>query len=97
MGARIRTAKPHRPTCRPTVAGPKTAEVQVALMWAVQNGYADDIEVANVQEAIGDLEENLTSAKADLLASIRREKKLSDELTAELKSAIESWKAGYAS
>jgi len=76
---------------------PKTAEVQVALMWAVQNGYVDTIEVANVQTAMGDLEENLTSAKADLLASIRREKKLSDELTAELKSAIESWQAGYAS
>lgn len=76
---------------------PKTAEVQVALMWAVQNGYVDEIEVANVQSAMDDLEENLTSAKVDLLASIRREKKLSDELTAELKSAIESWKAGYAS
>jgi F-type H+-transporting ATPase subunit alpha len=76
---------------------PKTAEVQVALMWAVQNGFVDKIEVANVQKAMGDLEENLTSAKADLLASIRREKKLSDELTAELKSAIESWQAGYTS
>ena len=55
---------------------------------------------SEIDAATGDLinlEENLTSAKADLLATIRREKKLSDELTAELKSAIESWKAGYAS
>jgi F-type H+/Na+-transporting ATPase subunit alpha len=74
---------------------PKTAEVHVALMWAVQNGYADDIEVGNVQAAIANLEENLTSAKSGLLANIRREKKLTDEIYAELKSAIESWKSGY--
>ena len=76
---------------------PKTAEVQVALMWAVQNGYVDDIEVANVQSAIGNLEENLTASKVDLLSNIRNEKKLTDEITADLKSAIESWKAGYTS
>jgi F-type H+-transporting ATPase subunit alpha len=75
---------------------PKTAEVQVALLWAVQNGYVDSIEVNAVVAAMKNLEENLTSAKVELLATIRREKKLSDELTAELKSAIESWKAGYA-
>jgi F-type H+-transporting ATPase subunit alpha len=75
---------------------PKTAEVQVALLWAVQNGYVDSIEVNAVVAAMVNLEENLTSAKAELLATIRREKKLSDELTAELKAAIESWKAGYA-
>ena len=76
---------------------PKTAEVQVALMWAVQNGYVDSIEVGDVTSAIANLEENLTTAKADLLTRIRREKKLSDEITADLKSAIESWKSGYAS
>jgi F-type H+-transporting ATPase subunit alpha len=76
---------------------PKTAEVQVALLWAVQNGYVDSIDVKDVSVAISNLLDNLTSAKADLLTTIRNEKKLSDELTAELKSAIESWKSGYAS
>ena len=69
----------------------------MALMWAVQNGFVDDIEVGDVQNAVGNLEENLITAKADLLATIRNEKKLTDEITAELKSAIESWRAGYAS
>ena len=65
-------------------------------MWAVQNGYVDSIDVKGVTAAMSDLEENLTSAKAELLTTIRNEKKLSDELTAELKSAIEAWKVGYA-
>lgn len=76
---------------------PKTAEVQVALLWAVQNGYVDSIDVASVAPAMNNLEENLTSAKPDLLKRIRDEKKLTDDLSAELKSAIEAWKAGYAS
>ena len=76
---------------------PKAAEVQVALMWAVQNGYVDDIEVGNVQAAMNNLEETLTSAQADLLANIRREKSLTDDITEQLKGAIESWKTGYAS
>ncbi|MCB1124131.1 MAG: F0F1 ATP synthase subunit alpha, partial [Verrucomicrobiae bacterium] len=75
---------------------PKTAEVQVALLWAVQNGYVDSIEVGNVQAAIGSLEENLTSSKSSLLTKIRTEKKITDEIKAELKAAIESWKSGYA-
>ncbi|MDA0346679.1 MAG: F0F1 ATP synthase subunit alpha [Verrucomicrobia bacterium] len=75
---------------------PKTAEVQVALLWAVQNGYLDSIEVNGVLDAVENLVENLTSAQAALLTRIRNEKKLSDELFAELKSAIESWKSGYA-
>jgi F-type H+-transporting ATPase subunit alpha len=75
---------------------PKTAEVQVALMWTVQNGYADSIDVNKVSVAIGELEENLITTKSALLTKIRTEKKLTDEITAELKTAIESWKAGYA-
>ena len=74
---------------------PKTAEVQVALMWAVQNGYVDDIEVNGVTAAIVDLEENLIATKSEILTKIRQEKNLTDEITDELKSAIESWETGY--
>jgi F-type H+/Na+-transporting ATPase subunit alpha len=74
---------------------PKTAEVQVALLWTVQNGYLDSIPVKGILAAVENLVENLTSAQASLLTRIRNEKKLSDELFALLKSAIESWKAGY--
>jgi F-type H+-transporting ATPase subunit alpha len=75
---------------------PKTAEVQVALLWAVQNGFLDSIEVLKIADAVQNLVETLTSAQADLLTRIRNEKKLSDELFADLKSAVESWKSGYA-
>ncbi len=76
---------------------PKTAEVQVVMLWAVQNGFVDSIDVADVASAMSNLEENLTSAKPGLLKQIRDEKKLSDELAADVKSAVESWKSGYAS
>lgn len=76
---------------------PKTAEIQVALMWGVQNGYMDDIEVNGVTAAIVDLEENLVATKTELLTKIRTEKALTDEITEELKAAIESWKTVYAS
>ncbi|MBH53923.1 MAG: F0F1 ATP synthase subunit alpha [Opitutaceae bacterium] len=76
---------------------PKTAEIQVALMWGVQNGYMDDIEVNGVTAAIVALEENLVATKTELLTKIRTEKALTDEITEELKAAIESWKTVYAS
>ncbi len=74
---------------------PKTAEGQVALLWAMQNGYIDSIEVSDVTKAINSLEENLSSTQANLLKKIRDEKKISDELKEELKSAIDAWKSGY--
>lgn len=76
---------------------PKTAEVQVVLLWAVQNGYVDSIDVTDVASAMNNLEETLSSAKPDLLKRIRDEKKLSDDLAADVKSAVEAWKSGYAS
>lgn len=75
---------------------PKPAEVQVALMWAVQNGYFDDIEVNGVTLAIAALEEVLLTNREALLAKIRSEKQITDGIAAELKEAIESWKSGYA-
>ena len=75
---------------------PKAAEVQVALMWAVQNGYYDDMDVAGVTQAIGALEEILLTKRDGLLGKIRSEKQITDAIAAELGEAVESWKSGYA-
>jgi len=75
---------------------PKPVEVQVAILWAVQNAFLDDIEVGKIQEATAAIEEFLSNRKADLLGRIRSEAKLTDEITADLKAAVEDWKRTFA-
>jgi F-type H+-transporting ATPase subunit alpha len=74
---------------------PVPVEVQVAVMWVVQNGYMDDVPVERVRECQSKLTDFLTARKAELLSRIGREKKLDDALTAELKAAAEQFKQGW--
>ena len=55
---------------------PVPVEVQVAVMWVVQNGYMDDVPVERVRECQAKLTDFLTARKAELLARIGREKAL---------------------
>ena len=71
---------------------PVPVEVQVAVLWTVQNGFLDDVPVDGVKAVQTALAEFLTSRKADLLARIGREKALSDPLAAELKTVITDFK-----
>ena len=71
---------------------PVPVEVQVATLWAVQNGYLDQVPVDRVKDYQGRLTEFLTTSKSELLATIGREKALNDALTAELKGAAEQFK-----
>src|SRR5213082_2725954 len=67
---------------------PIPVEVQVALLWIVQNGYVDEIRVDRIKDYQTRLTEYLTSSKTDLLAKIGREGALSDPLSAELRAAV---------
>jgi F-type H+-transporting ATPase subunit alpha len=71
---------------------PVPVEIQVAILWAVQNGVLDDVPVARVKEFQAGLTEFLTTSKGELLAKIRRERALTDPLTAELKAAADQFK-----
>jgi F-type H+-transporting ATPase subunit alpha len=75
---------------------PITVEVQVAVLWAMQNGYIDAVPLDRVKEFQNQLADFLTTRKSGLLAKIGKERTLSDALKAELKSAVdefvESWK-----
>ncbi len=71
---------------------PIPVEVQVALLWIVQNGYVDEIRVDRIKDYQTRLTEYLTSSKADLLAKIGREGALSDPLSAELRAAADQFK-----
>ena len=72
---------------------PVPVERQVAIIYAVNNGYLDDVEVADVAKFEQDLLEFLNARHPEVLDRIRQEKKLGDELEAELAAAIKGFKA----
>jgi len=74
---------------------PVPVEVQVPVMWFVQNGYLDDVPVERVRECQAKLVDFLTTRKAELLARIGKEKAIDDALAAELKAAAEQFKQGW--
>ena len=71
---------------------PIPVDVQVAVIWAMQNGYLDQVPVERVKEFQTKFTEFLTTRKAALLAKIDKEKALSDALTAELKTVADEFK-----
>ena len=74
---------------------PVPVEVQVATIWAVQNGYADAVPLARAKEFQKKLVEFLTTRKAELLQKIAKEKTLSSGLTSELKDAADQFKESW--
>jgi F-type H+-transporting ATPase subunit alpha len=75
-----------------TQYSPVPVEVQVAVVWAVQNGYVDDVPLNRIKEFQAKLTEFLTTRKAELLGKIALEKAMSAPLTAELKAAADQFK-----
>ena len=71
---------------------PVPVEIQVAVIWAVQNGYVDDVPVDRVKEFQAKLTEFLITRKADLLQRILGEKSLSTALAAEVKAVADQFK-----
>jgi F-type H+-transporting ATPase subunit alpha len=71
---------------------PIPVEVQVAVIWAVQNGLLDDVAVARVKEFQAGWTDFLTTRKADVLRRIAVEQTLGSELLAELTAAGRQFK-----
>ena len=72
---------------------PVSVPMQVVTLWAVQNGYFDDVDVDDLkatQEAIG---EYMTDRKAEIIKKISDSGKLDDALETELKGALDEYKA----
>jgi F-type H+/Na+-transporting ATPase subunit alpha len=74
---------------------PIPVEVQVAVIWTVQNGYVDDVPVNRIKEYQASLTEFLTTRKADVLKRIAAEKSISDALKGELKAAADQFKQSW--
>ncbi|MEM1294802.1 MAG: F0F1 ATP synthase subunit alpha, partial [Verrucomicrobiota bacterium] len=71
---------------------PFPMELEVVLLWSMQNGGFDDVEVDRVKECQLAFEEFLTSRKTELLALIRDEKALTDDVSSGLKEALADFK-----
>jgi F-type H+/Na+-transporting ATPase subunit alpha len=71
---------------------PIPVEVQVALIWAIQNGYMDDVPVERVTEFQAGWAEFMRTRRSPVLERIRTEKVLSEELSAALKAAADQFK-----
>ncbi|MCX6898466.1 MAG: F0F1 ATP synthase subunit alpha [Verrucomicrobia bacterium] len=74
---------------------PVPVEVQVGVLWAVQNGFFDDVSVDKLKDCQAKMTDYLTSRKSALMAKILKEKALNDALIAELKAAVTEFKQTY--
>ena len=77
---------------------PIPVEIQVAVLWMVQNGYVDDVPVERIKEFQAELTEFLTTSKPDLLARrSAQQKALDDALTARAEGGRRSVQASSGS
>jgi F-type H+-transporting ATPase subunit alpha len=71
---------------------PMTLEKQVAIMYAVINGFMDDVAVEKVKDFEDSFHRYMEGAHAELLKSILDKRQLDGEITEALVSAIEEFK-----
>jgi F-type H+/Na+-transporting ATPase subunit alpha len=73
---------------------PMPVEEQVASLWMAGNGYLADVAVENVRAFEAQYLEYLRTARPEVLAAIKTQQAIDDDLTAQLKSAADAFKAG---
>jgi F-type H+-transporting ATPase subunit alpha len=74
---------------------PKAADIQCGIIWAMQNGFFNDMPVKSVQAASASLQAHLETAKPAILAKIRLGNKIEKDGEAELKAACETWRRSF--
>src|SRR5271170_3574656 len=71
---------------------PLPVQQQVAVLWAMQNGYYDDVPVDRIKEFQLKLQEYLVTRKDSVLAAIRDKAQVDKDVEALLKAALEEFK-----
>ena len=71
---------------------PLPVELQVAVLWAVQNNFFDDVAVDKVKDFQARLQDFLTTRKEALLTRIRDKRSIDDEIMNDLKAAVGEFK-----
>jgi F-type H+-transporting ATPase subunit alpha len=74
---------------------PLPVEIQVAVIWLIQNQYADDVPVERVKEFQASWTNFLSDRQAELLKQIADEKEIGDALQAKLKQAADTFKTTW--
>ena len=72
---------------------PKPIEEQVGILWAVQQGYFDDIPTEQCTAAATTLQDTLASRYEKLMTSLRDQGSITEDIEAGLKQALEAWKS----
>jgi F-type H+-transporting ATPase subunit alpha len=72
---------------------PVAVPVQVCILWAVQNGYFDDVKVDDLKKSQAAITTFLQDRKADLLKQITTVGQVNDEVKANLKAALDEYKS----
>ena len=71
-------------------------EIEIAILWALQNGYFDSIDVKKISDAEKSLESFAATRGKAVLEKILKEKIISDGIAAELKSMCDQWRKTFA-
>ncbi|HET6406533.1 MAG TPA: F0F1 ATP synthase subunit alpha [Chthoniobacteraceae bacterium] len=74
---------------------PLPVELQVAVLWVIQNNYMDDVPVAKIKDFQDKLQDFFLTRKEPLLTAIREKKAVDDSITGDLKTATEEFKLSY--
>jgi len=74
---------------------PIPVEIQVAILWAVQNNFFDKVPVDKVKDFQNKLVENLKLSHAAVLTTLRDKAAIDDALAAQLKTAIGAFADAY--
>jgi F-type H+-transporting ATPase subunit alpha len=75
-----------------TQYSPLPVEQQVGVIWAVQNGYVDDVPVDRIKAFQADWSDFLVTRKPEVLEQIGTLKSIGPELTTALKAAADQFK-----
>jgi len=74
---------------------PKSMQMQVVVLFAMQNGYFDDVPVERIEECQAALEEFMETRKADVLQFIADDKAVTDRVKDGLNTAITDFKGSW--
>ena len=72
---------------------PMPVEYQILMIFAVTNGYLDDVPTDKIRTWESEFLEFVSSSRAELARSIRTQRALDDELTAQMRKVLDDFKA----
>lgn len=75
---------------------PKSAPTEIAILWALQNGFFDGIDVKKISEARESFESFMETSRADILEKILSDKIIKEDLEKTLGDAAAQWKKTFA-